>query len=137
MNFQNNHEERDQVTIELTSLIDVMFMLVLFFLVTTTFASAPGFEVNLPKSSATDIIRDKQDLTIVIGADNTYAINQKRVTESQLIDRLYEEGQLNPSTLVIVRADSNVSHGSVVKIMDFAKQAGLNRLAIATEQISE
>lgn len=133
MNFSNNHQEKEDVTIEVTSLIDVMFMLVLFFLITTTFDSAPGFKVNLPKASAKDIVREREDLTIVIGLDNTYAINQKQVTEKELIDRLQAEAKINASALIIIRADQQVSHGKVVTVMDLAKQAGFNRLAIATE----
>ncbi len=133
MNFSQNDQEKDDVTIELTSLIDVIFMLVLFFLITTTFASAPGFKVDLPKSSASDITRDRKDLTISIAQDRSIAINQKYVTDDELKDRLYEEAQLNPATLVIIQADQSVSHGKVVQVMDLAKQAGLNHLAIATE----
>ena len=133
MRFVDPREEQEDVKIELTPLIDVMFMLVLFFLVTTTFSSAPGFKVNLPQSSAKDIIRDKKDVTIVIGSDNSYAINQQPVSRSQLMDRLREEAQTDGSRLVIIRADQKVSHGSVVEVMDFAKRAGLHRLAIATD----
>lgn len=133
MNFSQNDQDKDDVTIELTSLIDVIFMLVLFFLITTTFASAPGFKVDLPKSSASDIRRDRQDLTISIAQDRSIAINQKYVTDDELKDRLYEEAQLNPATLVIIQADQSVSHGKVVQVMDLAKQAGLSHLAIATD----
>lgn len=134
MNFSHHNDaDKDDVTIELTSLIDVIFMLVLFFLITTTFASAPGFKVDLPKSSASDIRRDRQDFTISIARDQSIAINQKYVTDDELKNRLYEEAQLNPATLVIIQADQNVSHGKVVQVMDLAKQAGLNHLAIATE----
>lgn len=133
MDFLPNDDSKEDVTIELTSLIDVTFMMVLFFLITTTFTSAPGFKVDLPKASATDIARDRKDLTISIGHDQSIALNQKFVTGEQLKDRLYEEAQLNPATLVIIQADQNVSHGRVVQIMDLAKEAGLNHLAIATE----
>ena len=133
MRFLDPREEQEDIKIEITSLIDVMFMLVLFFLVTTSFSSAPGFKVNLPQSSAKDIIRDKKDLTIVIGSDNSFAINQQPVSRSQLMDRLHEEAQTDVSKLVIIRADRAVSHGSVVEVMDFAKRAGLHRLAIATD----
>lgn len=133
MKFLDDHKDKEEVAIELTSLIDVMFMLVLFFMVTTTFATAPGFKVNLPTSSAADIVRDKQDLTIVMRMDDSYVVNQKHVTESQLMDRFYEEGQTHPDTLVIIQADRDISHGKVVKVMDFARQAGLHRLAIATD----
>ena len=60
-------------------------------------------------------------------------VNQKKVTEDQLVDQLYAAGQVNPNTMIIVRADRDVSHGKVVQVMDFAKQAGLHKLAIATD----
>jgi biopolymer transport protein ExbD len=131
--FLDNGDDNEQVTIELTSLIDVMFMLVLFFLVTTTFVSAPGMKVDLPKSSAKDIVRDKKDLTIVLGANDSIVLNQKNVSEKRLQERLFEEAQINPDLMVIIRADQNISHGKVVRIMDYARDAGLTKMAIATD----
>jgi len=133
MNFSLDSHERDEVTIEITSLIDVMFTLVLFFMVTTTFVSAPGFKVDLPKSSAQDIQRDKKDVTIVIGANHSLILNQKPVSEKELQTRLLAQAKENTQTLVIIQADQGVSHGEVVRIMDYAREAGLSRLAIATE----
>ena len=133
MNFSSDQHERDDVTIEITSLIDVMFTLVLFFMVTTTFVSAPGFKVDLPKSSAQDIQRDKKDVTIVISANHSLILNQKAVNERELQTRLLAQAKENPQTLVIIQADQGVSHGEVVRIMDYAREAGLSRLAIATE----
>ena len=133
MNFSNDSNGKEEVTIELTSLIDVMFMLVLFFLVTTTFVSSPGMKVDLPKSAAKDIVRNKKDLTIVLSKDQAILLNQKPVSEATLQERLFEEAQLNPETMVIIRADQNSSHGFVVRIMDYARNAGLTKLAIATD----
>ncbi len=133
MNFSSDHHEKDEVSIEITSLIDVMFTLVLFFMVTTTFVSAPGFKVDLPKSSAQDIQRDKKDVTIVIGSNHSLILNQKSVNEKELQTRLSAQAKENPQTLVIIQADQGVSHGEVVRIMDYAREAGLSRLAIATE----
>ncbi len=133
MNFSPEHNDRDDVTIEITSLIDVMFTLVLFFMVTTTFVAAPGFKVDLPKSSAKDIQRDKKDVTIVIGTDHSLIVNQKLVNEKELQEKLLAQAKENPQTLVIIQADQGVSHGEVVRIMDYAREAGLSRLAIATE----
>ena len=133
MNFSSDTHEKDEVTIEITSLIDVMFTLVLFFLVTTTFVSAPGMKVDLPKSSAQDIQRDKKDITIVIGSNHQLLINQKAVNERELQAKLSAQAKENPQTLVIIQADQGVSHGLVVRIMDYAREAGLSRLAIASE----
>ena len=133
MNFSENGQPEEEISVQVISLIDILFVLLLFFMVTTTFVSAPGFKVDLPKSSAADIQRDKKDLTIVIGPDSSLMLNQKRLSEKELQDRLTEEGKMNTQTLVIIQADQNVTHGNVVKIMDIARDAGLTRLAIATE----
>ena len=108
MNFSSDTHEKDEVTIEITSLIDVMFTLVLFFLVTTTFVSAPGMKVDLPKSSAQDIQRDKKDITIVIGSNHQLLINQKAVNEKELQAKLSAQAKENPQTLVIIQADQGV-----------------------------
>ena len=84
-------------------------------------------KINLP------IVRNKKDLTIVLSKDQSILLNQKPVSEATLQEKLFEEAQLNPETMVIIRADQNSSHGFVVRIMDYARNAGLTKLAIATD----
>ena len=123
---------RPDPTIDVTPMIDIVFQLVLFFMVSTTFVSAPGIEVELPKSSATAMVEDKLDINIWIAADGTVLVNDVPVTASSLANLLEKQAMRDESALVIIKADTGVSHGRVVLVMDQVKAAGLSRLAIAT-----
>jgi len=123
---------RPDPTIDVTPMIDIVFQLVLFFMVSTTFVSAPGIEVELPKSSATAMVEDKLDINIWIAADGTVLVNDVPVTASSLANLLEKQAKRDESALVIIKADTGVSHGRVVLVMDQVKAAGLSRLAIAT-----
>lgn len=123
---------RPDPTIDVTPMIDIVFQLVLFFMVSTTFVSAPGIEVELPKSSATAMVEDKLDINIWIAADGTVLVNDVPVTASSLANLLEKQAKKDESALVIIKADTGVSHGRVVLVMDQVKAAGLSRLAIAT-----
>ncbi len=131
MNFapQRRQEER----VDVTPLIDIIFQLVLFFMVSTTFVNSPGIQVDLPRSSADTIIRDKQDLNVWMTEAGAIYVDRQAVTWSELQSRFSAAAARDQSTTVIIKADKEVDHGRVVGVMDLARAYGLNKLAIATE----
>ncbi len=124
---------REALRVDVTPLIDIIFQLVLFFMVSTTFVTSPGIQVDLPRSSAQTILRDKDDINVWVTADGAVYVDDKPVDWAALRSALGTAAKSNPSTLVIVKADENVDHGRVVAVMDLARAFGLTRLAIATE----
>lgn len=120
--------------IDMTPMIDIVFQLVLFFMVSTTFIDAPGIEVDLPQASANTVLTEKNDLNVWVTSDGAIFINGDAVNREQLTDALQETAEDNPDTLVIIKADAGVEHGRVVQVMDLAQEKGLSRLAIATEE---
>ena len=131
MNFSKKEEE--DFIIELAPFIDVAFLLLIFFMVSTTFISSPGIKINLPKAKSDEIIRDKKDITIVI-SEKIIMFNKIVITVDDLEKRfLAFKEKYDDKALVILKADKNVTHGLVVRIMDIAKRAGFNKLGIATE----
>jgi len=127
------HERRITAAPDLTPLIDIIFQLVLFFMVSTQFVSSPGIEVDLPRSSADTILKEREDLKVFVRADGTAFLNDKPVSGPELREALSEASKRDPNTLIIIKADKNVDHGAVVRVMDTARGLGLSRLAIATE----
>jgi biopolymer transport protein ExbD len=117
----------------MTPLIDIIFQLVLFFMVSTTFISAPGIEVDLPRSSADTVLRDQDDLSIWVAEDGAVYVDDRPVNFDGLKAALDVAAADNPNTLIMLKADRGVAHGRVVAIMDAARNRGLTRLAIATE----
>jgi biopolymer transport protein ExbD len=118
--------------LDITPIVDTVFNLLIFFALSLNFIVTPGIKVNLPESSTEEIVREKEEIVIVIKQGNEIFINNSSVSIEQLFLILSESAQRNRETLIIIQADQEVSHGRVVKVMDTAKRAGLTRLAIAT-----
>ena len=123
--------------LDITPIVDTVFNLLIFFALSLNFIVTPGIKVNLPESSTEEIVREKEEIVIVIKQGNEIFINNSLVSIEQLFLILSESAQRNRETLIIIQADQEVSHGRVVKVMDTAKRAGLTRLAIATIVMKE
>ncbi len=119
--------------IDITPLIDVILMLVIFFMITTTFISFPGVMVKLPLSSSTTITTP-QGAQVLITANGELYFQQYRVTITEMYDLMRKHGD---KSILIIKADKAVSHGQVVEVMDHAKRAGFDRLSIATTNLTE
>ena len=135
MNFRNTagvSSRKEELRVEITPLIDVVFLLLIFFTITTTFVTTPGFRVKLPKAGASSVQKSDHDATVVITADGRTILDNKAVDEVGLADELARLAAEAPDTLLIVQADESVPHGKVVQVMDIAKEKGIRRLAIAT-----
>lgn len=124
---------RPPAIVDLTPLIDIIFQLVLFFMVSTTFVTSPGIEVDLPRSSADTILKERDDLKIWVKADGTILLGDTPVDAAGLRAAFSNAAAKDPSTLVLIQADKAVDHGRVVGVMDAARAKGLSHLAIATE----
>lgn len=131
MNF--SRARRVEPVVDVTPLIDIIFQLVLFFMVSTTFVTAPGIEVDLPRSSADTILREQDDLSIWIAADGAVYVDDRPVDFAGLTAAMDKAASKNPGTLIMLKADRDVGHGRVVAVMDAARNRGLTQLAIATE----
>lgn len=146
MNFGRRGGRREIMHLDLTPMIDVVFQLVLFLLLATTFKReeesyraegegklAPGIQVDLPRASAEAVLADKKDINVWITQQGQMFLDDQAVDIATLRSRFHDAAAADPSTLVIVKADAGVTHGSVVRVMDLARNQGLTRLAIATE----
>ena len=127
---------RVEPTIDFTAMLDVTFNLVLFFAVSTTFATSEqtaGFEVDLPRSSADTVIAGDHDLDVWVASDGAVYVEEVAVDTAKLREIFSERAKRDPRTLVILKADEGVTHGRVVAVMDLARSYGLDRMAIATQ----
>ncbi|MCB9688525.1 MAG: biopolymer transporter ExbD [Alphaproteobacteria bacterium] len=126
---------RPEASVDLTPMLDVTFNLVLFFAVTTNFVQteqAPGIEVDLPRASSETVLSDDGDMDVWVAADGAVYLDDQPVTLAQLDEAFRARAAAKPSTLVVIKADEGVAHGRVVAVMDYARNRGLSRLAIAT-----
>ncbi len=131
---------REQISIDMAPLIDVVFLLLIFFMVTTTFREESQIEINLPQASNEPTESVGQPLEILIDKEGRYYIDNVLVVNTQLDTlkralRKAMDGRDAPP--VIVSADAMSPHQSVVTAMDAARQVGLIHLSIATRNVKE
>ncbi len=121
-----------QPRLEMAPLIDCVFLLLIFFMLTSTFVVSPGLKIKLPKTATKEITREKREVEIAITRSGTIFYEGRKVSLSTLKKELakFSKRRLNP--LIIIKADERTYHGRVVEVMDVAKQVGLSRFAIAT-----
>lgn len=139
MNFRKSRRN-ESLDLNLVPLIDVSFMLLIFFMVTTTFRQESQIQINLPKATNEASEIQGQPLEILIDKDGRYYVDRTQVINTQLDTlkralRKAMEGRDNPP--VIVSADAMSPHQSVVTAMDAARQVGLIHLSIATRNVNE
>ena len=115
----------------MTAMIDIIFLLLLFFVLSSSFVLQPGVKVELPRT-VTQEHPVRKDLILIIAHDQRIFLNNDQVPLSALWGRLIEELKVQPEGMIIIRADRGVPHGLVVRVMDIAKQAGALRMSIAT-----
>lgn len=132
--------QREEPAINLTALIDVVFLLLIFFMVTTTFNRETRLAVNLPEADAEAAEAVPEQLEIAVDAEGRYAVNGRLLADRQpetLQRALAEEAGEDRDMPVVLVADSEATHQSVVTAMDALGQAGFSRLSIATRQVSD
>ena len=123
--------ERKEAAFDLMPLIDVVFLLIIFFMLTTSFRTIfQGIKVDLP-TTTTKQEKIEQNIIITITKDNVLYLDKTRVTTSNLVS-LLKKKLGGEKGLVMINADKLVRHGKVVEIMDLAKQAGADRVGILT-----
>jgi len=126
---------RNDVTIELVPLVDVVLVLLLFFMVSTTFIRQTELKVALPEAKADPQQIDNEVVEIAISADGEYAVNGRLLVDKQLstlMRALSEAVAGDTSKRLVINADSDAHHQAVVRAMDAAGQLGLIHLSITT-----
>jgi biopolymer transport protein ExbD len=127
---------RDEPEISLTSLIDVVFTLIIFFVITTTFDERAAIELNLPESSAPTTVEAEETLVVIVDGEGRYFVGEHEVLRRDVaslraaIARVAGDNRDRPITL---RADASAQHQSVVTALDALGQLGFTRISIATQ----
>ena len=130
-------KRRDPLPVDITplNLIDIMLVLLLFFMVASTFDKTSKLKISLPEASTQTPLPDAHTVVITIDAKGQYFINDRQLVHSQKDTlKLALQKTLGDSkdTSLILRADARTPHQAVVNAMDVAAQLGLTRLSIAT-----
>jgi biopolymer transport protein ExbD len=135
MNFRKANR-REEPEINFIPLIDVLLVILIFLLVSTTYTKFTELQVNLPTANADKLVERPKEVTVVVGSDGRYAIDGEIIVLSspnmfsETLKRLAKS--LNDPVLII-QADAGASHQAVMNVLEAAKQAGLGKVTFAAK----
>ena len=130
--FSAVNQENDESTVDITPMLDVVFIMLIFFIVTATFIKEAGIDVDKPEA-ATAVVQEKASILVAIDANDLVWINRRQVdlrSVRSIIDRLHAE---NPKGTVVIQADRDSRNEILVKVMDASRRAGVYDIALAAE----
>lgn len=129
MQFLAERKGRGTV-INVTSLIDVMFLLLIFFMVSSTFKLQPAIELTLPRSATAETVAATPVVVYLDDAGQLY-LNEQAVDRQELRTRLRERLAASDDDRIVLRADEHAEHGAVVELIDLIKESGFRRVSLA------
>lgn len=138
MKFQRQPVE--DVNVNLTPLIDVVFLLLIFFMVSTTFTRERELTVDLPKAVGAESAEEVKALEVEVSADGEYAVNQRRLVNRErktLSKALKDVADGDYMVPLVITADASAPHQAVMTAMDVAGQLGFSRLRLTAQQAEE
>ncbi|KPD20420.1 ExbD/TolR family protein [Idiomarina abyssalis] len=125
--------EEEESAIDMTPMLDVVFIMLIFFIVTASFVKEAGIDVNRP-DTATAVQKDRANILIAISENNEIWIDKRQVDVRAVqanIERLYAE---NPQGSVVIQADEESNTRVLIKVMDAARAAGVYDVSVATDE---
>ncbi|MFH1459293.1 MAG: biopolymer transporter ExbD [Candidatus Omnitrophota bacterium] len=134
MRFRKHLEiEKGQKEINITPLVDMVFLLLIFFMLTSSFIVLPGIKINLPKAVTSEVIKDK-NIIVTLSRDNIIYLNEKPITAEELTSYLKEIVDSQKQRPLLIKADKDTQLGSVVRVWDICRKVGISQINIATLQ---
>lgn len=127
-------KKRESPRVDLTPMVDVVFLLLIFFMISTTFVETPGISVKLPESSSRQRAQEVKEIKVYLSKEGDIFLGKEAVDMQELRRRLQGHGREAADMTFLLLADKEALHGKVVALMDLAKETGFAKLAIATEQ---
>jgi len=131
--MQFTSRSRPILGMETSAMADIIFLLLIFFLLSSSFILRTEIPVTPPKSTST-ITQQEQPIVVTVTKAGDVFVDREKVALTELPTALGTKMESSPSKAVVIRGDETISLGRMVEVMDIAREAGAERLAIATEQ---
>lgn len=132
MAFRRRIKEAPRV--DLTPMVDVVFLLLIFFMISTTFVETQGLTIKLPKAAASKVPQQAKEVHVYLSKEGDIFLQEEQLSLEELQARLTDYGDAAGQMMFLLMADREAQHGGVVQLMDLAKRSGFEKLAIATEK---
>jgi biopolymer transport protein ExbD len=138
MNFQRGRQ-REVPEINLIPMIDVLLVILIFLMITTTYSKFSGLEINLPTADSSPVQEQPTEINVVVTASGDVLINKTPLATHDIGQIATALKRLSPADaakepVVIINADAKTTHQSVIDVMQAAQQAGLSHISFATQQ---
>jgi biopolymer transport protein ExbD len=135
VNFQRG-KEKEPLEINLVPLIDVMMVILIFLMISTTYSKYTELQINLPSAQAERQLDRPNEITVLVNAQGQYVVNKRAVpfrTIEQLADEMRRAGAGLKEPVVVITADAAATHQSVIRVMEAARIAGLSQITFTTQ----
>ena len=135
MNFQRG-KEKEPLEINLVPLIDVMMVILIFLMITTTYSKYTELQINLPTAEAAKQPERPNEVTVAVNAQGQYVVNRNAVpfrSVEQLADELRRAAGGAKEPMVVISADAAATHQSVIRVMEASRLAGLSQITFTTQ----
>jgi biopolymer transport protein ExbD len=132
MRFKFGARKKGRALINITSLIDVLFLLLIFLMVSSTFLEQPGIQLELPEAKSSVLVEQKE-FTLFVSRNGTLFLNDSEISLEDLEVRIREALPGMKDSALVLKADKDVNYGLVVGVMDAVKNSGLKKLIIGTQ----
>jgi len=135
VNFQRG-KAKEPLEINLVPLIDVMMVILIFLMITTTYSKYTELQINLPTADAEKQLERSNEITVLVNAQGQYVINRNAVafrSVEQLAEELRRAGGTLKVPVVVISADAAATHQSVVRVMEASRLAGLSQITFTTQ----
>ena len=135
MDFRKGRQE-EPLEINLVPLIDVMMVILIFLMITTTYSKYTELQINLPTADADKQMERSNENAVLVNSQGQYVINRRPVvfrTIEQLADELKRAASAAKEPVVVISADATATHQAVVRVMEAARVAGLTQITFTTQ----
>ncbi|MDQ6995358.1 MAG: biopolymer transporter ExbD [Mariprofundaceae bacterium] len=129
--------KRADFLVEMTPLVDVVFLMLIFFMVSTSFTVSNSLKLELPSSKASSQDKQIKEVLISVNAKGQLYVQEEAVEDGDLRRRILNISKGDPNMRVVLRADANSLHKRVVFVMDTVRELGMGKLAIATMPVGK
>jgi len=125
-------KKRVDYLVDITPLVDVVFLMLIFFMVSTTFNVSSSLKLDLPSSNATAQQKDMKQVTISVNADGALFVQDESVQDDGLRKRILSISKGDPNMRVVLRADAETRHKRIVFVLDTLRGLQMSKIGIAT-----
>lgn len=126
--------EEDDAEIDMTPMLDIVFIMLIFFIVTTSFVKEKGLEVNRPKDQKNETQTKSNAVSILITDNGQIYMNNRLIDISRVNANIQNYLAENNTDVAVVKAGKKAPHGIVVRVLDQAAEAGIGTLSVAVDE---